>query len=135
MVRQEFSHWEASVSVRVGNITFDCDDALVVGSFWSQALDRPLDPGGGSGYCSIGISDPERTQPAWFFERVPESKTSKNRMHLDLIDKDPGAVDRLVGLGASIVAVHAINGGTQNWTVMQDPEGNEFCVASKSYVG
>ena len=56
-------------------------------------------------------------------------------MHLDLIDADPAAVDRLVSLGASIVATHAIGGGTQRWTVMQDPEGNEFCVAAKSYAG
>jgi len=123
------------VSVQVGNITFDCDDVLVVGNFWSQVLERPLDPGRSPGFCSIGISDPNRTEPAWFFEKVPESKTSKNRMHLDLIDADPAAVDRLVALGASIVATHAIGGGTQQWTVMQDPEGNEFCVAAKSYAG
>ena len=126
---------EVSVTVQVGNITFDCDDPIVVGNFWSQVLGRQLDPGRSSGFCSIGVSDPERTEPAWFFEKVPETKTSKNRMHLDLIDPDPAAVDRLVSLGASIVAVHAIGGGTQNWTVMQDPEGNEFCIAAKSYVG
>ena len=123
------------MSVQVGNITFDCDDVSVVGNFWSRALERPLDPGRSPGFCSIGIGDPDRTEPAWFFEKVPETKTSKNRMHLDLIDPDPAVVDRLVALGASIVATHAIGGGNQQWTVMQDPEGNEFCVAAKSYAG
>lgn len=121
------------MSVRLGNITFDCNDALVVGTFWSHALGQTLDPGGSSGWCSIGRSDPDRSKPAWFFEKVPESKTSKNRMHLDLVDSDPSAVERLVTLGASIVAEHEV--GSQHWTVMRDPEGNEFCVSPTSYVG
>ena len=47
-------------------------------------------------------------------------------MHLDLVDPDPSAVDRLVALSASIVGEHQIAGGRHRWTVMQDPEGNEF---------
>jgi hypothetical protein len=121
------------VSLRVGNITFDCEDALLVGTFWAQALGQPLDPGGTSGWCSIGRSDSNRSKPAWFFEKVPESKTSKNRVHLDLVDPDPSTVERLATLGASIVAEHAI--GDQHWTVMRDPEGNEFCISPTSYVG
>jgi len=123
------------VPARLGNITFDCADALVVATFWSHALGRPLDRGGDSGYCSLGREDSDRSQPAWFFEKVPESKTSKNRVHLDLVDPDPSAIERLVALGASIVAEHTIPGGQQGWTVMRDPEGNEFCVSPASYVG
>jgi predicted enzyme related to lactoylglutathione lyase len=118
---------------RVGNITFDCDDARKVAEFWSEALGRPLDPESGPLYASIGGADPERTEPAWYFEKVPEPKTAKNRMHVDLVDPDPSAVDRLVALGASIVGEHQIGGGSHRWTVMQDPEGNEFCVAAKSF--
>ncbi len=121
--------------MHIGNITFDCDDALVVGGFWSQALGRPLDPGGDSGYCSIGRKDADRTQPAWFFERVPEKKSAKNRMHLDMIDPGPGVSERLVRLGASIVAEHDSGDASHHWTVMNDPEGNEFCISSESYVG
>lgn len=123
------------MSARIGNITFDCIDALVLGTFWSHVLELPLDQGGSSGYCSIGRADANRSKPAWFFERVPEPKTSKNRVHLDLVDSDPDAVQRLVMLGASIVEEHAVEGGGQHWTVMLDPEGNEFCVSSTSYVG
>lgn len=121
--------------VLVGNITFDCNDALKVGSFWSEALGRPLDPESGPAFASIGVDDPERTKPAWYFEQVPEPKVAKNRMHLDLIDPDSSAVDRLVALGASIVGAHQIVGGRHRWTVMQDPEGNEFCIAAKSFTG
>ncbi len=120
---------------RVGNITIDCADALVVGEFWSLALGRPLDHGGSSMWCAIGSNDAERSEPAWFFERVPEAKSAKNRMHVDLIDPDPRAVDRLVGLGATVVADHQIGQGGHRWTVLRDPEGNEFCVAERTYVG
>jgi predicted enzyme related to lactoylglutathione lyase len=118
---------------RIGNITFDCDDAFKVGSFWAEVFGRELDPGAGAGYASIGGGDAQRTQPAFYFERVPESKAAKNRVHLDLVDADPSAVSRYVALGASIVGEHEF--GSHGWTVMQDPEGNEFCVASKSYTG
>lgn len=119
--------------VRVGNITLDCDDVLKVGGFWSEALGRPLDAGSGPVFASIGGDDPERAEPAWYFEKVPEPKTAKNRMHLDLVDPDPSALERLVALGASIVGEHQIGDGQHRWTVMQDPEGNEFCVAAKSF--
>src|SRR5487761_2014207 len=88
------------MSARIGNITFDCDDALVLGTIWSRVLGLPLDEGANSEYCSIGRSDADRSRPAWFFEKVPELKTSKNRTYLDLIDYDTGAVPRLVPRGA-----------------------------------
>lgn len=121
------------MAVRVGNITFDCDDVLTVARFWSAALGRPLDGSSGPVFASIGGSDADRVEPAWYFEKVPESKAAKNRMHLDLVDPDPSAVQRLVSLGASVVAEHKL--GNHGWTVMQDPEGNEFCLADKSFTG
>jgi predicted enzyme related to lactoylglutathione lyase len=123
------------VAPRVGNITVDCDDVLNVARFWSAALNRPLDPRSGPHFASIGGSDADRAEPAWYFEKVPEPKTAKNRMHLDLIDPDPSAVTRLVSLGASVVAEHELRAGGHRWTVMQDPEGNEFCVANTSFTG
>jgi predicted enzyme related to lactoylglutathione lyase len=118
---------------RIGNITFDCDDALKVGSFWAEVLGRALDPGSSPGYASIGGGDAERKEPALYFEKVPESKAVKNRVHLDLVDSDSSAVSRFTSLGGSIVAAHQI--GSHRWTVMQDPEGNEFCVAQGSFTG
>lgn len=63
------------------------------------------------------------------FQRVPEPKTVKNRLHLDL-HPEPGSreaeVARLSGLGASVLREVAEPGGS--WVVMSDPEGNEFCV-------
>ena len=121
--------------LRVGNITFDCDDVLRVASFWSAALGRPLDERSSAVFASIGGADGAREEPAWYFTKVPESKQAKNRVHLDLTSSDPGAVDQLVALGATVLGQHEVPGGSHRWTVMRDPEGNEFCVAAKSFTG
>ena len=63
-------------------------------------------------------------------ERLPEAKTVKNRMHLDLGPTDQTRdeeVERLVSLGASVVADHRTAEGL-GWVVMGDPEDNEFCI-------
>ncbi len=62
--------------------------------------------------------------------RVPEAKTVKNRVHLDLLvgpEAHDAEVERLVGLGASVVGVH--DGDEGRWTLLADPEGNEFDVS------
>jgi hypothetical protein len=126
------------MSVMVAAVTIDCDDALVVGRFWSAALDRPLDPGAAAEFASIGMPEhrdvtgwslPGADGPTWLFAKVPEAKTAKNRMHVDLAAADHEAeVARLVSLGATKVGDMAEFG--YEWTVLQDPEGNEFCVAA-----
>jgi len=126
------------MTVSVASMTFDCADARVVGEFWSAALGRPLDPGASSDFAAIGFAGRRDTagwaplesgdQPTWLFVRVPEPKTAKNRLHLDVAAADVEAeIERLVGLGATRVADAEEYGYT--WTVMSDPEGNEFCVA------
>jgi hypothetical protein len=118
---------------RTGNITFDCDDVLKLATFWSAVLDRPLDKGSSEFFASIGGGDGERREPAWYFNKVPEPKQAKNRVHIDLVDPDPNAVTKLVRLGATVIGQHQIRG--HRWAVMQDPEGNEFCIAAKSFTG
>ena len=120
------------MNLKLGNITLDCDDVLRVATFWSTVLGRPLDKRSNEVFASIGGKDGERTQPAWYFAKVPEAKHAKNRMHLDLTTPEyPGVIDELVALGATKVGEHAVPGGSHGWTVMSDPEGNEFCVASE----
>lgn len=121
--------------LRLGNITFDCDDVLEVATFWSAALGRPLDKGSSELFASIGGGDAARAEPAWYFSKVPEPKPAKNRVHLDLTNPDPSAVDELVALGATVLGEHEVPGGSHRWTVMRDPEGNEFCVAVRSFTG
>ncbi len=126
------------MTVKIASVTFDCADALTVGRFWSAALGRPLDPDASSDLPGIGFAGRRTSDgwapverdddPTWIFAKVPEPKTAKNRMHLDLMTPDPEAeIARLVGLGAARVADMEEYG--YEWTVMADPEGNEFCLA------
>jgi hypothetical protein len=123
------------MTVRLANITIDCDDTLAIARFWSAALGRPLDPNPSSDFAAIGMAEHRDIHgwrlggdPTWLFARVPEPKTAKNRMHVDLTAPDREAeVARLVELGATRVADMEEWG--YEWTVLQDPEGNEFCVA------
>ena len=63
-------------------------------------------------------------------QKVPEEKTTKNSCHVDFETDDREAdVERLVSAGAIKVADHS--GGRFKWTVLQDPEGNEFCIGSE----
>jgi predicted enzyme related to lactoylglutathione lyase len=115
------------MTLRLGNITLDCDDALRVAAFWSAALDRPIDDEASEHFASIGREDDR--QPGWFFIKVPEGKSTKNRVHVDLhADDRESEVARLVGLGAARLADHDEWGAV--WTTLADPEGNEFCVAA-----
>ncbi len=123
------------MAARIGNVAFDCDDVLKIAGFWSAVLGRPLDEGSGELWASIGGADPARREPAWYFNKVPEPKRAKNRVHLDLVNPDPSAIDELVRLGATVVGDHEVPGANHRWTVLQDPEGNEFCVAAKSFTG
>jgi hypothetical protein len=123
------------VTVRLAAVSVDCADALVVARFWAAALGRVLDPHSSSDFASIGMPQHRDTagwrldgDPTWLFAKVPEGKAAKNRMHLDVAAADQEAeVARLVELGATRVA--DMNEWDYEWTVMQDPEGNEFCVA------
>ena len=123
------------MAARIGNITFDCDDVLKIAAFWSAVLGRPVDKGSSEWFASIGGADGARQEPAWYFNKVPEPKLAKSRVHLDLVNPDPSAIDELVQLGATVVGDHEVQGGSHRWTVMQDPEGNEFCIAAKSFTG
>ena len=72
--------------------------------------------------------DPEGKRPRMYFQRVPEAKAGKNRVHLDLRMKDKEAeATRLTGLGAT--RLYEERQGPHSWITMADPEGNEFCVS------
>lgn len=108
-------------------INLDCADVAGQARFWAAALGTTVDENDGNAFMrTIGGTD--STGPRMMFLAVPEGKTVKNRMHLDLHADDRAAeVGRLVALGATVVAEVAEWGG--RWTVLTDPEGNEFCVA------
>ena len=118
------------MTIQLAAVTVDCADAMTVGTFWAEALGRPLDGHSTGDFATIGMANGHATggSNAWMFSRVPEEKVAKNRMHTDFAAEDREAeVSRLVGLGAKRGEDREEWG--ISWTVMQDPEGNEFCVA------
>jgi hypothetical protein len=137
-------------------VVIDCADPAQLASFWASALGYKIqDPPPGfdnwpAFLTSIGVPesdwnsasaiiDPDGKGPRIYFQRVPEPKTVKNRLHLDLntgggpavaIDerraKVGTAVEKLLSLGATKIREMEERG--EYWIVMADPEGNEFCV-------
>jgi uncharacterized protein (DUF1786 family) len=116
--------YRARMPAYVKSVTFDCADALVVARFWAAALGGEVDADGTPDKAFVEA--PGWGGPNLWFQRVPEPRTAKNRVHFDLRAPRTVAeeVARLEKLGATVFAVHEQEG----LTVMQDPEGNEFCV-------
>ena len=127
-------------------ITVDAADPRGLGAFWCEVLgyieqpppagfadwDEALDAMGidrSDPNRAFAIVDPDGIGPRVFFLKVPESKTAKNRMHLD-IHTDPTGLtnrcDELVAIGATLVAEFDEPEG--RWITLLDPEGNEFCL-------
>jgi hypothetical protein len=136
-------------------VTFDCLDPAQLAEFWAAALGYQIDapPPGFATWpealaawgvpesewnSASAVVDPSGAGPRVFFQRVPEPRSTKNRVHLDLRSSDVtaapdvrreqalAAVPALEALGAT--RSHEVERLGSFWIVMRDPEGNEFCV-------
>jgi hypothetical protein len=141
-------------TVRQVQVTFDCADPRAVAEFWKVALgyvDPPVPPGFDSWDAfetslpperrgsAWACQDPEGTGPRLFFQRVPEGKTVKNRLHLDVrvgvglrgeerVRALETEATRLEAAGARRLWLLPADGVDESCLVMQDVEGNEFCL-------
>ena len=136
----------------------DCDDALAMARFWAIALGyvekappeewdswddwlRHFDVPEEEWNDGAALTDPEGLLPAVSFSKVPEGKTAKNRLHLDLqvsggrhlpaatrTERIESMVGRLIEAGATSLASYDQPDGSLDHVMMADPEGNEFCV-------
>ncbi len=115
-------------------LAIDCADPDGLARFWCSVLDYEVKEAEddvvtiGSPVAPEGKDCPGPVPPALTFARVPEGKTVKNRLHIDVnpTDRDQAEeVRRLLDLGARRVDVGQ---GDARWVVLADPEGNEFCV-------
>ena len=136
-------------------VTFDALDTAALAAFWGEALGYVLQPPP-DGFESweafadaVGIPEEDRDQlasvvdpdgdgPRILIQKVPEPKTAKNRCHLDIVVTDrsmesaerkaaiEAEAERLVALGAT--RGESFDEAIGTWTVMHDPEGNEFCL-------
>ena len=107
-------------------MVLDCADPEVLAQFWAPALGYTI---GGRGGAYVRLLPTEPGQPHLLLQRVPEPKSAKNRMHLDIHVADIDAeAERLVSLGATRVSSSPYEERGFHWHLMADPEGNELCV-------
>lgn len=116
----------ADMATRLTSVVIDAADPSALGHFWAEVLGWSVtweEPD------EVAVEAADHESPALVFLPVPETKTGKNRVHLDLAttsrEHEAAELDRLAGLGATPVD---IDQGDVPWTVLADPEGNEFCL-------
>ena len=124
-------------TARQVQVTFDCAEPGRLAEFWAQVLGYDAAPDAEPHWAAC--TDPDGTGPRLFFQRVPEGKVVKNRVHLD-VRIGPGLVGeerlaalesegaRLEALGATRVRLLPADDEDESCLVMQDVEGNEFCL-------
>ena len=111
-------------------ITIDCAEPRELAKFWTAALRTEITTDYEGHFVMLAPWDASGV--ALGLQRVPEEVTGKNRVHVDLHTDDRSAeVDRLIGLGATIVDDQKVPGLA--WTVLADPAGNVFCVAGEEH--
>ena len=117
------------MDIRIQCVVVDADDCEQLARFWSAALGWRITYESDNEWC---IEPPEGSPavdvaPDILFVKVPDPKTTKNRLHFDLRPTDQAAqVERITALGARRVDIGQSH--DVSWVVLADPEGNEFCV-------
>ena len=115
-------------------VVIDRTDPRLQANFWAEVLSYDVRERNTDEYL---VSDPTGTASPLYFMKVPEPKAGKNRFHLDLLTDGSMSdeVDRLIKLGARFVEVRQDPETLDNpdtWTVLEDLEGNVFCVTSSA---
>ena len=106
-------------------VAVDCADAAALASFWAEVLGREVAEHPTEQHAVVLVDDEGVHGPRLAFHQVPEPKTVKNRLHLDLITTEFDVeTRRLLGLGAQ--KIRDIEQGGGRWTTFGDLEGNEF---------
>lgn len=117
-------------------IVVDCRDSFSQAKYWATALGRQVSERNANEYL---VRDQSRGGTPLYFMNVPEAKTVKNRVHLDITTEGSieDEVARLVAAGGTLVEMRqdpATLANPDTWAVLQDPEGNEFCVLNADSV-
>ena len=118
------------MAARLTELVIDANDPDALATFWTSVLGWEVASTDDEG---VVIADPSGRLPTLMFARVPEAKAGKNRLHLDLYSDDQHAeVERLLALGAT--RHPRVPEPDDDFVLLQDPEGNVFCVVDTTYV-
>lgn len=117
-------------------VVVDCANPSRLARFWADALSGQVTQ---RNQDEFQVNEAAGGWTSLYFMKVPETKSGKNRLHLDVVTEGSMEIEvsRLVGLGARVVQVRHDPSTLDNpdtWTVMEDPEGNEFCVLNTASV-
>ncbi len=119
------------MAVRLYSVLIDSADPKALGRWWAKALEWEvtLEDDDEVDVAAGRRPDGKEIEPILTFLLVADKKTTKNRLHIDLVPDDRDAeVERLLAMGATRADVG--QGDDVSWVVLADPEGNEFCVLS-----
>ena len=122
------------MEVRAVGMTLDTNDPVRIADFWQAAIGFTKRVGDGNPYITLSESPVGRPINHLTIQRVPEPKTAKHRLHLDLFVRDlEAAIDRLVGLGATLMDPPSSEPGHMGMrnAVLLDPDGGEFCIVAR----
>lgn len=112
-------------------VVLDCADLDRAAAFWTEALHYRR-YGNDSAGPYVSLHPPTDGSPELLLQRVPEPKTSKSRLHIDLRTPDMAAeVDRLLAAGATLLTRDPIEEDGWRWHILADPDGNELCVLQR----
>lgn len=112
---------------RLRDLCVDCRDPHLLARFWSAVLGYTIRPAAPESTDIAIEPDPTAGGMRIWFNQVPEPKVVKNRVHLDINMPDHAEMERLQHLGARVLQGIYDAEGTLKWTIMADPEDNEFC--------
>jgi predicted enzyme related to lactoylglutathione lyase len=113
-------------------LTIDCHDPAIPAKFWSEALGWPITIANSE---EVVVENPSGEADLLFL-RNPDKRVVKNRLHLDLRPENQDAeVARLEALGAKRIEIGQSADPRTSWVVMEDPDGNLFCVLRSSTEG
>ena len=114
------------MTLTLGMVTFDSVDPLALGAWWAKASGGTVIAENDGWFVVVALGE---GQPNLAFQKIDEPTPGKNRLHLDHGARDADAVvSRLLGDGATEVGRHEMGGF--GWTVLADPEGNQFCISA-----
>ena len=113
----------------LGWVQVDAEDPMLLATFWGALLGQELDVALGDPPVYLGLVPARPGDVVVSFQRVPEPKTVKNRLHFDVAVEDVDeAAARVVEFGGSIPDADDFHEFGFNWRLAADPEGNEFCL-------
>jgi predicted enzyme related to lactoylglutathione lyase len=139
LVTVDWRAWEGMRMASIGRLAWlqiDCCDPMRLAAFWGAVFGLEVDVCFGEPPHYVGLAKAAPDHPHISFQRVPEPKTVKNRLHFDIrVDDIAQTTAQIEALGGRRLPLQDFHEYGFRWRVMADPEGNEFCLVYETPEG